>query len=31
VSLSSLGVVFMGMLLGPLYAAASYGTAALFH
>jgi NADH-quinone oxidoreductase subunit N len=31
VSLSSLGVVFMGLLLGPLYAAASYGTAALFH
>jgi NADH-quinone oxidoreductase subunit N len=31
VSLSSLGVVFMGLLLGPLYAAASYGAAALFH
>ncbi|HKV30915.1 MAG TPA: NADH-quinone oxidoreductase subunit N [Candidatus Dormibacteraeota bacterium] len=31
VSLSSLGVVFMGVLLGPLYAAVSYGTAALFH
>ena len=31
VSLSSVGVVFMGLLLGPLYAAASYGTAALLH
>jgi len=29
--LASVGVVFMGLLLGPLYAAVSYGTAALLH
>jgi NADH-quinone oxidoreductase subunit N len=31
VALASVGVVFMGLLLGPLYAAASYGRAALLH
>jgi NADH-quinone oxidoreductase subunit N len=31
VLLASAGVVFMGVLLGPLYAAASYGRAALLH
>lgn len=31
VVLASAGVVFMGLLLGPLYAAASYGRAALLH
>ncbi len=29
--LASAGVIFMGVLLGPLYAAASYGRAALLH
>jgi NADH-quinone oxidoreductase subunit N len=31
VALSTLGLVFMGLLLGPLSAAASYGRAALLH
>ena len=31
VGLASIGIVFMGLLLGPLYAAASYGRAALLH
>ncbi|OLD61132.1 MAG: hypothetical protein AUI83_01255 [Armatimonadetes bacterium 13_1_40CM_3_65_7] len=31
VSLASAGIVFMGLLMGPLYAAASYGRAALLH
>jgi NADH-quinone oxidoreductase subunit N len=31
VALASVGVTFMGLLLGPLYAAASYGQAALLH
>ena len=31
VAVASVGVVFMGLLLGPLYAAASYGRAALLH
>jgi NADH-quinone oxidoreductase subunit N len=31
VALASVGVIFMGLLLGPLYAAASYGRAALLH
>jgi NADH-quinone oxidoreductase subunit N len=31
VGLASAGVVFMGLLLGPLYAAATYGGAALLH
>jgi len=31
VALSAAGIVFMGVLLGPLYAAASYGKAALLH
>ena len=31
VALSAAGIVFMGLLLGPLYAAASYGKAALLH
>jgi len=31
VGLASAGIVFMGLLLGPLYAAASYGRAALLH
>lgn len=31
VGLASVGIVFMGLLLGPLYAAASYGRAALLH
>ena len=31
VVLAATGVVFMGLLLGPLYAAASYGKAALLH
>ena len=31
VALACVGVVFMGLLLGPLYAAASYGRAALLH
>jgi NADH-quinone oxidoreductase subunit N len=31
VALASAGLVFMGLLLGPLYAAASYGRAALLH
>jgi NADH-quinone oxidoreductase subunit N len=31
VALASVGLVFMGLLLGPLYAAASYGRAALLH
>ena len=31
VGLASAGVVFMGLLLGPLYAAAAYGRAALLH
>jgi NADH-quinone oxidoreductase subunit N len=31
VVLASVGLVFMGLLLGPLYAAASYGRAALLH
>lgn len=31
VGLASGGVIFMGLLLGPLYAAASYGRAALLH
>ena len=31
VALASVGVVSMGLLLGPLYAAASYGRAALLH
>ncbi len=31
VSLSSVGIVFMGLFLGPLYTAASYGKAALLH
>ena len=31
VALASAGVVFMGLLVGPLYAAASYGRAALLH
>src|SRR5207253_1498666 len=31
VALASVGVVFMGLLIGPLYAAASYGRAALLH
>jgi NADH-quinone oxidoreductase subunit N len=31
VGLASAGVIFMGLLLGPLYAAASYGQAALLH
>jgi len=31
VGLASAGIVFMGLLMGPLYAAASYGRAALLH
>src|SRR5439155_336269 len=31
VGLASIGIVFMGLLMGPLYAAASYGRAALLH
>lgn len=31
VALATVGLVFMGLLLGPLYAAASYGRAALLH
>jgi NADH-quinone oxidoreductase subunit N len=31
VALASVGIVFIGLLLGPLYAAASYGRAALLH
>jgi NADH-quinone oxidoreductase subunit N len=31
VALASAGLVFMGLFLGPLYAAASYGRAALLH
>ena len=31
VALASAGVIFMGLLVGPLYAAASYGRAALLH
>jgi len=31
VALTSAGLVFLGLLLGPLYAAASYGRAALLH
>ena len=31
IGLASAGVIFMGLLLGPLYAAASYGRAALLH
>ena len=31
VALASASVIFMGLLLGPLYAAASYGRAALLH
>ena len=31
VALSAAGIVFMGLFLGPLYAAASYGKAALLH
>ena len=31
VGLASVGIVFMGLLMGPLYAAASYGRAALLH
>jgi NADH-quinone oxidoreductase subunit N len=31
VVLASVGVVFLGLLLGPLFAAASYGRAALLH
>ena len=28
---ASIGIVFMGLLMGPLYAAAGYGRAALLH
>ena len=31
IGLASVGIVFMGLLMGPLYAAASYGRAALLH
>ena len=31
VGLASAGIVFMGLLLGPLYAAATYGRNALLH
>ncbi|HEX9096005.1 MAG TPA: proton-conducting transporter membrane subunit [Candidatus Dormibacteraeota bacterium] len=31
IALSSAGIVFMGLLLGPLYAAASYARAAILH
>jgi hypothetical protein len=31
VALASVGIVFIGLLLGPLYAAASYGRAAILH
>jgi hypothetical protein len=31
VTLSAAGIVFLGLFLGPLYAAASYGKAAILH
>jgi hypothetical protein len=31
VALSAAGIVFLGLLLGPLYTAASYGKSAILH